>query len=168
MNYHNIKHDDMLNGDGLRVTLFVSGCTHNCPGCQNPETHDVDSGIPFDAAAREEIFTELSKDYISGLTISGGDPLLFINVEDVAQLVEDVKWEFPKKTVWIYTGYTAEEIKNMINSSGYLNVVPWIKVLKYTDVLVEGRFIKDLADVNEPWVGSTNQRIIRNMQEIWK
>ena len=74
MNYHNIKHDDMVNGDGLRVTLFVSGCSNHCEGCQNPQTWDPDSGIVFDTSAMAEILDYLGRDYISGLTISGGDP----------------------------------------------------------------------------------------------
>lgn len=164
MNYHNIKHDDMLNGDGLRVTLFVSGCTHNCPGCQNPETHDVDSGIPFDADAFNEIAEELKKDYISGLTISGGDPLIAFNIGEIADLVELIKAMFPQKNIWLYTGYTIEEIKNLTSPFGNTNKLlrdAYIRVLSNVDVLVEGRFVKEFADVNAPWVGSTNQRIIK-------
>lgn len=170
MNYHNIKHDDMLNGDGLRVTLFVSGCTHKCPGCQNPETHDVDSGIPFDIDAFNEIAEELKKDYISGLTISGGDPLIAFNIGEIADLVELIKAMFPQKNIWLYTGYTIEEIKNLTSPFGNTNKLlrdAYIRVLSNVDVLVEGRFVKELADVNAPWVGSTNQRII-NSKGMWK
>lgn len=173
MNYHNIKHDDMLNGDGLRVTLFVSGCIHHCPGCQNPETHAPESGIPFNKEAREEIFEELSKDYISGLTISGGDPLLDSNLMEIAELVEDIKIKFPNKTVWIYTGYTIEELVSRLylgvsNSFQYhLANLSLAKILNNTDVLVEGRYIEKLADVTTPWTGSNNQRVIRNIREVF-
>lgn len=153
MNYHNITHDDMLNGDGLRVVLWVSGCEHKCYGCQNPQTHALSSGIPFDADAEQELFDELKKDYISGITFSGGDPLHTKNRQEVARLVEKVKSNFPNKTVWIYTGYTFEDLismnENTINS-----------ILQNTDVLVDGKFYMKLKDVNAPWVGSTNQKVI--------
>lgn len=152
MNYHNIKHDDMLNGDGLRVTLFVSGCSHHCPGCQNPETRPIDSGIPFDEAAKEEIFEQLSKDYIDGITFSGGDPCHPENIDTVAHLMYEIKDKFPDKTIWLYTGYTVDE----------LGMMHWgVNVLHLADVIVEGEFVKELADVNAPWVGSTNQNVIR-------
>lgn len=107
MNYHNILHDDMLNGDGLRVVLFVSGCDHSCPQCQNPQTHSVSSGIPFDQDALDEIRTELSKDYIAGITFSGGDPLHPSNRETVASIIWSLSdiLKTANKTVWIYTGY---------------------------------------------------------------
>lgn len=97
MNYHNITKDDMLNGDGLRVVLWVSGCTHGCKGCHNPITWDIDGGIPFNDSAREEIFTELKKPYISGITFSGGDPLHPLNREEVGKLAEEIRSEFPKR-----------------------------------------------------------------------
>lgn len=156
MNYHNIKHDDMLNGDGLRVTLFVSGCSHHCPGCQNPETHPIDSGIPFDEAAKEEIFEQLSKDYIDGITFSGGDPCHPENIDTVVHLMYEIKDKFPDKTIWLYTGYTVDE----------LGMRHWgVNVLRLADVIVEGEFVKELADVNAPWVGSTNQNVIRKKSD---
>ena len=91
MNYHNITKDDMLNGEGLRVVLWLSGCTHRCPGCHNPQTWDVTSGIPFDAEAKAEIFTELDKDYISGITFSGGDPPHPSSINEVGQLIKEIK-----------------------------------------------------------------------------
>ena len=90
MRYHNITTDDMLNGDGLRVVLWVAGCSHCCPGCQNPVTWDIRGGIPFDRAAREEIFRELDKEYISGITFSGGDPLHPSNRQEVAELIQEI------------------------------------------------------------------------------
>lgn len=149
MNYHNILHDDMLNGDGLRVVLFVSGCAHECPGCQNPQTHNFDSGIEFDQSALTELRSELSKDYISGITFSGGDPMHPKNRETVAAIIwalSDVI-KAGKKTVWIYTGYSWDEVKNEL-------------AVRLADVVVEGKYIAELNDVNYPWAGSTNQRVI--------
>lgn len=148
MNYHNITHDDMLNGDGLRVVLWVAGCTHHCKNCQNPETWDINGGIPFDKEAKEEIFDELKKPYISGITFSGGDPLHPKHRKQVLELAKEIKEKFPTKTVWCYTGFLYEEVKDIEN-------------LKYIDVLVDGEFKEELKDVNLPWVGSSNQRIIR-------
>lgn len=156
MNYHDIQKCNMLNGEGLRVVLFVSGCSHHCDGCQNPETWPADSGIPFDKAAREEIFAELDKDYISGLTLSGGDPLHECNLGDILYLLKETRIKYPKKDIWIYTGYTYEQI--MDDESRYGEVRR--AILSYCDVLVDGRFEKDKADVNYPWAGSTNQRVI--------
>ena len=101
MRYHNITKDDMLNGDGLRVVLWVAGCSHGCKGCHNPVTWDICGGIPFDEAAREEIFTELEKPYIAGITFSGGDPLHLENREETGKLIEEIRSRFPDKTIWI-------------------------------------------------------------------
>ena len=139
MNYHNITTADMMNGSGLRVVLWLSGCSHKCRGCQNPQTWDANSGIPFDKAAREELFRELDKDYISGLTLTGGDPLFEENLDDVLELVTKVNKRYnrprhidgrgkennnilsdnanefrlllPRKSIWLYTGYTLSTCK---------------------------------------------------------
>ena len=105
MRYHNITKDDMLNGDGLRVVLWVAGCEHHCPNCQNPVTWDINGGLEFDEAAKKEIFDELEKNYVSGITFSGGDPLHTQNRKDVGALIEEIKVKFPNKTIWIYSGY---------------------------------------------------------------
>lgn len=148
MNYHNITTDDMLNGDGLRTVLWVAGCEHKCVGCQNPMTWKADSGILFDAEAKKELFDNLHKSYISGVTFSGGDPLYFSNRSEVLDLAKDIRSIFgDRKSIWLYTGYLWEEIK----------CVPGIEVI---DVIVDGRFVKELAEINYPWAGSTNQRII--------
>ena len=104
MNYHNITKDDMLNGDGLRVVLWVSGCTHCCDGCQNPETWEVSSGIEFDEAARKELFEALEPDYISGITFSGGDPLHPFNREEVLALAKELL-EFGKVNIDLLKPY---------------------------------------------------------------
>ena len=150
MYYHNILHDDMRNGEGLRVVLFVSGCNHRCEECQNPQTWDCESGIEFDSNAFSEIFEALGKDYISGLTLSGGDPFHPNNVDMVSTICSTAKSLHPNKTVWIYTGFLYEELLPMYEYS----------ILKNCDVLIDGEYKKELADVKYPWAGSTNQRII--------
>lgn len=147
MRYHNITTDDMLNGDGLRTVLWVAGCTHRCQGCHNPITWDIDGGIPFDEDAEKELFDKLSTDYISGLTFSGGDPLHPHNREEVMRLAKKCRELFPKKTIWLYTGFSWEEICD-------LEIVPLV------DVLVDGRFVKELFDGKLHWKGSSNQRVI--------
>ena len=147
MRYHNITKDDMLNGDGLRVVLWVAGCTHCCKECHNPITWDPNGGLEFDEAAKQEIFAELEKDYIHGITFSGGDPLHINNAFDVAELAKEIRQKYPHKTIWLYTGGLWEEVKNM-------------RVIPYLDVLCDGEFEVDKKDENTHWVGSTNQRVI--------
>ena len=153
MNYHNITKDDMLNGDGLRVVLWVAGCNHGCPGCQNPITWDVNGGLPFTEAEKSEIFEELSKDYVSGITFSGGDPLHPANRETIGELVEEIKREYPFKTIWLYTGYLWEEIRDL----------PFISLI---DVIVDGRFIQKQKENTLKWKGSRNQRVIDVKQTL--
>ena len=154
MNYHNIISDDMNNGDGLRVTLFVSGCDHHCLNCHNPETWDICSGILFDKDAENELFDKLKPDWISGITFSGGDPLHPSNREEILRLSRKFKELFPNKTAWLYTGYEFEEIKNL-------------EILEYLDVIVVGPFVDALKDVNYEWAGSTNQRVLRKTGYQW-
>lgn len=147
MRYHNITKDDMLNGEGLRVVLWVSGCAHACPGCHNPVTWDAESGLPFDAAAKAELFEELQKDYIAGVTLSGGDPLYPANREAIAALCQEIKDHFPDKTIWLYTGYKWEEIRHL-------------PLIQNVDVVVDGRYIEAARDTLLSWRGSENQRVI--------
>lgn len=162
MNYHNITKDDMKNGDGLRVVLWLAGCEHHCPGCQNPITWDPDDGLEFDEAAQKEIFDQLDKDYISGITFSGGDPLHPANVNGVLELIEEIKQKYPDKTIWLYTGYTWEQLFDSNNK-------PYSKrgeVVQNVDVIVDGMFVQNLLDVNYPWAGSRNQRVILVQETI--
>ena len=147
MNYLTITHNDMLNGDGLRVVLWVSGCTLHCEDCQNKYSWDFNEGVLFDERAKEEIFSELKKDYISGITITGGHPLESQNIEEIEKLCKEIKINFPNKTIWLYTGFIFEEIKNY-------------PILKYIDVLINGRYEKELRDISLKWRGSQNQRVI--------
>lgn len=137
----------MLNGDGLRTVLWVAGCSHGCKNCHNPITWDICGGIPFDEAAKEELFEALEPDYISGITFSGGDPLHMQNRGEVGQLMEEIHEKFPNKTIWVYTGYSWDEVKDL----------PY---LKYADVLVDGEFVEALKDTALHWKGSANQRVI--------
>ena len=137
----------MLNGEGLRSVLWLAGCTHHCKNCQNPITWDINGGIPFDEAARQELFESLDKDYISGITFSGDDPLHPQNRKEVFELAKEVKEKFPTKTVWLYSGFSWEEFKNEPG-------------VKYLDVVADGEFVEELKDVRLPWVGSSNQRVI--------
>ena len=147
LRYHNITKDDMLNGDGLRVVLWVAGCGHACAGCHNPVTWDPQGGLPFDAAAREELFRELQKDYISGVTFSGGDPLFPANRAEISELAQEIRQRFPDKTIWLYTGYKWEEIRTL-------------SAVLLSDVVVDGRFVEAIADPLLLWRGSENQRVI--------
>lgn len=147
MRYHNITKDDMLNGDGLRVVLWVAGCSHCCKECQNPITWDPDGGLPFDEEAKEEIFEQLEHSYISGITFSGGDPLHSANRLDVRNLMSEIKEKYPDKTIWLYTGYEWKDIWHY-------------PMMKYVDVVVDGEFKIDLRDTNLLWKGSSNQNVI--------
>ena len=147
MRYHDITKCDMKNGDGLRTVLWVAGCSHRCPGCHNPITWDPHDGIPFDQATKEEIFEELSKDYVSGITLSGGDPLFPGNRDTIAELIDEIKERFPGKTIWLYTGYLWEDVKDL----------PGISKV---DVLIDGPYVEALRDTTLHWKGSSNQRVI--------
>ena len=147
MRYHNITKDDMLNGYGLRVVLWVSGCSHCCRECHNPITWDPNGGLLFDEAAKQEIFTELARDYISGITFSGGDPLYYSNRLDVSKLIREIREKFPEKTIWLYTGFLWETIDSL-------------EVMKDIDVLVDGEFEVEKKDTKLHWRGSSNQRVI--------
>lgn len=156
MNYHNITKDDMKNGDGLRVVLWVAGCSHHCPNCQNPVTWDPDDGILFDKNARKELLDIISQDYISGITFSGGDPLFESNREEVYELIEYIKSVYPNKTVWLYTGYTYNDLKKFVP----------IGVLNKIDVIVDGPYIEKFRDTTLKWRGSSNQRVINVRKTI--
>jgi len=147
MRYHNITKDDMLNGDGLRVVLWVSGCDHCCKDCQNPITWDPNGGLLFDEEVKAELYEVLNRDYISGLTLSGGDPLYVTNREDILKLVKEVKEKFPKKTIWLYTGFLWESIKDL-------------EIMNYIDVLIDGEFVVEQLNTQLYWRGSANQRVI--------
>ena len=157
----------MNNGDGLRVVLWLSGCSHHCYNCQNPQTWDVNSGILFDESAKEELFRELEKDYISGLTLSGGDPLYEANLDGVLDLVNKFRLSFPNKSIWIDSGYQWSEI---FNDGVYLtkNCVGWKRreIIKQCTVMVDGRYIDSQRNPQAKWKGSDNQRVINILESL--
>ena len=147
MRYHNITKDDMLNGDGLRVVLWVAGCSHCCEQCQNPSTWDPNGGLLFDEEAKKELFEALDKKYIDGVTFSGGDPMHISNYADIKNLAMEIKEKYPDKTIWMYTGDSWEEHCDEA-------------IMNYIDVLVDGEFHIAERDVKLLWKGSSNQRVI--------
>lgn len=144
----------MLNGDGLRVVLWVAGCSHCCKECQNPVTWDPHGGVPFDESARQEIFDQLDKPYISGITFSGGDPFHSANRPEVRSFMAEIKEKYPGKTIWLYTGDVWENVRNDA-------------AMQYIDVLVDGEFVVEEKDTKLRWKGSRNQRVI-DVQESLK
>lgn len=164
MNYLKIEHDDVCNGIGIRCTIWFTGCLHKCAGCFNKETWDENSGIEFDIEAKKELFDELSKDYISGITFSGGDPLHENNIIEVNNIIQEIKKQFPNKTIWLYTGYTWEElspnilIKGIDEESTLHNVRA--NIIKSCNVVIDGPYIDNLRDITLKWRGSSNQRVI--------
>lgn len=192
----------MNNGSGLRVVLWLSGCNHKCTGCQNPQTWDVNSGILFDEKAKEELFRELDKDYISGLTLTGGDPLHPSNLDSVLDIVTEFNKRYkttldivsnkecnynilnenvnkihllsPKKTIWLYSGYTWEQIFDdkyhyHPKTAEKLLTHRWRRqqIVSQCDVMVDGRYIDSKRDITLKWRGSSNQRVI-DIQESLK
>ena len=154
MNYQNITHDDLLNGPGIRIVLWVSGCTHHCKGCHNPVTWDENDGLEFTIKEKQEIFNELNKNYRAGITFSGGDPFHPSNRLEVLKLVQEIKEKFPNKSIWIYTGYLFEDI------------LEWNLDISDIDVIVDGEFIEKLKNNKLHWIGSSNQRIINVKQSL--
>ena len=147
INFHNITHDDMLNGDGLRVVLWVAGCIHHCKDCQNPITWDENRGVPLDEWNEAEFWEWLAKPWTKGATFSGGDPLHPANELEVRNLIDEIKEKYPDKTVWLYTGDVWENIYDS-------------PTIKKVDVLVDGEFHIEERDVKLMWKGSKNQRVI--------
>jgi len=157
MNYGEIKKCDIANGEGVRVTLFVSGCTHHCKGCFQPETWDFSYGRPFDEAAAEEILAALAPSYINGLTLLGGEPFEPENQRALLPFLQEVRTRFPQKTVWAYTGYTLE---SDLLSESRARCECTDAILSLLDVLVDGEFIESQKNISLSFRGSENQRII--------
>lgn len=150
MNYQTIVKDDLINGTGVRVSLYVSGCSHGCPGCFNESAWDYRSGTPFGEEHINIIREELSKSYVEGLTLLGGDALMPKNISTVLELCKVIKDEFPTKNIWCWTGYTLEEVQQNHAS----------EILNYIDVLVDGKFVEELKNLRLPFRGSENQRVL--------
>ena len=151
MHYSGIREYDVANGPGVRVSLFVSGCENKCKGCFQPETWNPKFGKEFTEDTMQEILLTLTKPYISRCTLSGGHPLDPLNAPEILKIVKRVKMVFPNKDIWIYSGYTWEDIIQNDTLK---------EILKYTDVLVDGAYIDELRDISLAFRGSSNQRII--------
>ena len=156
MNYATIKTHDVANGPGVRVSLFVSGCTHRCKGCFNREAWDFCYGEPYTPAVEERIIHALKPEYITGLTLLGGEPFEPQNQRELVKLIRRVKAECPGKTIWMYSGNTYEEML----PGGRRHTEVTDEILDSIDILVDGRFEEELKDISLNFRGSSNQRII--------
>lgn len=151
MYYSKIIYEDVVNGDGLRTTLFVSGCTLNCKGCHNKQSQNFRFGELYTEQTKNKIIESLNNEYVDGLSISGGDPLEPKNFKDVLELCKSIKELYPNKTIWLWTGRTIEEILDTDTKA----------VLQYIDVLVDGRYIEEYKNSSLLYRGSSNQRVLR-------
>lgn len=158
MNYGEIKKTDIANGEGVRVTLFVSGCKIHCPGCFNSCTWDFEYGKPFTPEVQEEVIQSLKPEYISGLTVLGGEPFELENQKELVKFLSLVKRTYPEKTIWCYTGYIYDV--DLLPSDGKRHCDVTEEMLSYIDVLVDGPFMQDLKDITLKFRGSRNQRIL--------
>ena len=164
MNYADIKRIDVANGEGVRVSVFVSGCNHHCKGCFNECAWDFNYGNKFTEKQEEEVLKDLDHDYISGLSLLGGEPLEPANQEGLLPLVKKAKEKFPDKKIWCYTGFDFEKdvVGKMAKQSETTK-----ELLKYIDVVVDGKFEEDKKDLKLKFRGSSNQRIL-DVQESLK
>ncbi len=163
MNYATIKKYDIANGPGVRVSLFVSGCTHHCPGCFNPETWDFNYGKPFTDEVIREILEAMEPSYIHGFSLLGGEPFEHVNQIAVLPLLKEIKKRYPEKDIWCYTGYDFE--KDLLNDMAQ----QWSEtydMLSCIDILVDGEFEQDKKNLSLRFRGSSNQRIIDVPQSL--
>ncbi len=153
MKYAKIKKTDVANGPGVRVSIFVSGCHHHCEGCFNSEAWDFNYGNDFTEDTIQEIIEAMNHDYITGLSLLGGEPFELINQKGLLPLLKKVKEVYPEKTIWAYSGYLYDELKEM-------DYPETKEILSLIDVLVDGKFVESLKDPNLYFRGSSNQRVI--------
>lgn len=164
MNYGQVFYADTANGIGARISLFVSGCTHHCPGCFNEETWDFNFGDPFTREVEDDIIEHLHPSYIDGLSLLGGEPMEAQNQRALLPFLERVKHEVPHATVWIYSGYTFEELLDETNSRCHTEATR--RILELADILVDGKFILAEKDVKLRFRGSRNQRILELKESL--
>ena len=157
MHYGEIKKFDIADGPGVRVTLFVSGCTNHCEGCFQPQTWDFGFGRPFTKETEDELLAALAPDYITGLTLLGGEPFEPDNQRALLPFIRRVRERCPKKTIWAYSGFTLEE---MLRPGAHPCCEATRPLLALLDVLVDGRFVEELRDISLRFRGSSNQRIL--------
>ena len=166
MYYGNIKKNDIANGEGVRVSLFVSGCRNKCKNCFNPETWNFAYGKPFNHDTEGEIIKALSPSWINGLTILGGEPFEEENQKDLVEFIKKVRKTFPDKTIWMYSGYLFDQ--DLVPVYGRKHTSVTIDILKNIDILVDGRFVEELKNLSLKFRGSTNQRIIQVKESFLK
>ena len=164
MNYGQVFYADTANGIGARISLFVSGCTHHCPGCFNEETWDFNFGDPFTREVEDDIIEHLRPSYIDGLSLLGGEPMEAQNQRALLPFLERLKQEVPHATVWIYSGYTFEELLDETNSRCHTEATR--RILELADILVDGKFILAEKDVKLRFRGSRNQRILELKESL--
>lgn len=157
MNYAVIKSVDIANGPGVRVSLFVSGCTHHCKGCFNAQAWDFDYGEPFTKEIWEKIFADLDHDYVEGITLLGGEPMEPANQAGLLPFLKELKQRFPQKTIWCFTGYDFEKdiLEHMVKESAITR-----ELLALFDVMVDGKFMEERKNLSLKFRGSENQRIL--------
>ena len=157
MNYCNVKNCDIANGVGVRVSLFVSGCRNRCKNCFQPETWDFNYGKPFDEQTEEKLIKMLAPSYINGLTVLGGEPMEPENQRALLPFLKKVRAAYPQKTIWLYTGFTLEELRSP-DCRAHTEYTE--EILKLLDVLVDGRFVEEKKNISLRFRGSENQRLI--------
>lgn len=173
MNYASLKTYDTANGPGVRVSLFVSGCEHHCKDCFNSEAWDFNYGKEFTEDTLHQIIESMNKTWIYGITFLGGEPMNPKNVITVSEIIARLRCSFPNKTIWVYSGYTLEELlsryQNMFIDSNTNRDAAFAtgSILKNIDVLVDGRFVAEKKDLKLRFRGSSNQRII-DMKKYWE
>ena len=158
MHYGELKNCDIANGEGVRVTLFVSGCTNHCKSCFQPQTWDFCYGQPFTEESEQEILKLLAPSYISGLTLRGGEPFEPENQRDLLPLLQEVRRRYPDKSIWCFTGFRLED--ELLRDGSYPRCEVTDALLACIDILVDGRFVKELKDISLQFRGSRNQRVI--------
>lgn len=159
MNYGNIKYNDIANGVGVRTSLFVSGCTHHCKGCFNPETWDFNYGKPFTKETEDEIINSLKSDFIRGITVLGGEPFEKENQKALLPFIKRIKKELPHKDIWFFSGYVFEELTGKKENERCRTEIT-DELLSLIDVLVDGEFVEEKKNISLKFRGSENQRLI--------
>ena len=178
MHYSGIEPCDILNGTGFRTVIWVSGCSIGCKGCFNPNTHNPNYGKEYTQEAQKYLLECLSKDYIDGITITGGNPLESYNLDTVLSLIKEVRLSYPEKTIWLYTGFRWSELTQYNDYHGTIPLSSYLRkdvydlynkrlnIIKNIDILVDGEYIDEQRDVTLKWRGSSNQRVIDVQQTL--
>lgn len=164
MRYASMRNLDISNGENIGVSLFVQGCHFHCNNCFNSETWDFEGGYSWTEKATKDFLNLINRSYIKRVSILGGEPLTSRNVEEIFHLISTIRNLFPTKTIWLYTGFTWEQIMNPTNSDNILRK----ETVSQCDVVVDGEYIDELRDITLKWRGSSNQRVIDVKKSIEK